>query len=346
VIGLSVALVDPGSLAGRDVKAVLRERSFPSVRLHLFHTGDSTSGLLTEDDGEAALASPLEPDGLEGCQIAFLCGPPDATARFLSRRSKDGCLAIDVSGQRGAGTRVDALRGVLPSPLPESDLLVLRDPTATVLADAIVAAESTGALAGVTAAIDRPASDLGKDALDELFQQAIAIASFRSIPKDRLGAQCAFNVYSPADTDAFDGRVAEDVRELLGRDLPVTTSPRGRASSTGPRFAWSSVSRGRPLRPARCGPRSCRPATGLPRPTSTAPPGPSTPRAGTRRFCSGPGPPARRAGSSSRPTPSGAPAPSWPFGSPRPRSPTAASSPTPDGGDRRLQRFFSRGRGG
>lgn len=222
MIGLSVALVDPGSLAGRDVKAVLRERSFPSVRLHLFHTGDSTSGLLTEDDGDAALASPLEPDGLEGCQIAFLCGPPDATAKFLSRRSKDGCLAIDVSGQRSAGTRVDALRGVLPSPLPESDLLVLRDPTATVLADAIVAAESTGALAGVTAAIDRPASDLGKDALDELFQQAIAIASFRTIPKDRLGAQCAFNVFSPADTDAFDGRVAEDVRELLGRDLPVT----------------------------------------------------------------------------------------------------------------------------
>ena len=222
MIGLSVAVVDPGTLAGRDVKAVLRERSFPSSRLHLFHTGDPAAGLLTDDDGEAALASPLEPDGLAGCQIAFLCGPPDATARFLSRRSRDGCLAIDVSGQRHAGTRVDALRGILPSPLPESDLLVLRDPTATVLADAIAAAEATGAIAGVTAAIDRPASDLGKDALDELFQQAIAIASFRSVPKDRLGAQSAFNVFSPSDTEAFDVRVAEDVRALLGRDLPVT----------------------------------------------------------------------------------------------------------------------------
>jgi len=222
VIGLSVAVVDPGTLAGRDVKAVLRERSFPSSRLQLFHTGDSTSGLLTEDDGEAALASPLEPDGLAGCQIAFLCGPSDATARFLSRRPPDGCLAIDVSGQRSSGTCVDAVRAVLPTPLPEGDLLVLRDPAATVLADAIAAAEAAGAVAGVTAAIDRPASDLGKDALDELFQQAIAIASFRSVPRERLGAQSAFNVFSPADTDAFDGRVAEDVRALLRRDLPVT----------------------------------------------------------------------------------------------------------------------------
>ncbi|HMM36131.1 MAG TPA: hypothetical protein PKA62_15540 [Thermoanaerobaculia bacterium] len=330
MIGLSVAVVDPGTLVGRDVKAVLRERSFPSTRLQLFHTGDSTSGLLTEDDGEAAFASPLEPDGLAGCQIAFLCGPSDATARFLSRRPADGCLAIDVSGQRGSGTCVDAVRGVLPSPIPESDLLVLRDPAATVLADAIAAAEAAGAVAGVTAAIDRPASDLGKDALDELFQQAIAIASFRSVPRERLGAQSAFNVFSPADTDAFDGRVAEDVRALLRRDLPVTVlSARagvfhGTTIRLEIRFAGPAPSAGE-LRSA--------PASWMP-------------RAGTRRCSSAPGPPARPAGSSSRPTPSGGPARSWPFGSPRPRSRTAASFPTPDGLGLLYGRFFSRGRGG
>ena len=222
MIGLSVAVVDPGSLAGRDVKAVLKERGFPAAHVHLFHTLDPVSGLLTEEDGEAAFVAALEPDGLEGCHIAFLCGPPDSTARFLSRRTSDGCLAIDLSGQRASGAFVDALRGALPSPLPASDLLVLRDPTATVLADAVAALAPLHPVAAVTAVIDRPASDLGKDALDELFQQAIAIASFRSVPTDHLGTQSAFNIYSPADTDAFEARVAGDVRALLGRDLPVT----------------------------------------------------------------------------------------------------------------------------
>lgn len=222
MIGLSVAVVDPGSLVGRDVKAVLRERGFPASRLQLFHTGDPSDGLLADDDGEAALVAGLDPGGLAGCQIAFLCGPSDATARFLARRTPDGCLAIDVSGQRAAGAFVDAVRGVLPAPLPESDLLVLRDPVATVLADAIAAVEPVRAVVGITAAVDRSASDLGKDALDELFQQAIAIASFRSVPKDHLGAQSAFNVFSPADTAAFDARVAGDVRALLGRALPIT----------------------------------------------------------------------------------------------------------------------------
>lgn len=222
MIGLSVAVVDPGSLAGRDVRAVLRERGFPAANVRLFHSGDPSAGLLTDDDGEAAFVSALAPDGLSGCQIAFLCGPPQPTAALLARRAPDGCLAIDLSGQRSSGTLVDAVRGALPSPLPDGDALVLRDPVATVLADAVAAVEPLAAVASVTAAVDRPASDLGKDALDELFQQAIAIASFRGVPKEQLGAQSAFNVFPPADADAFETRVADDVRSLLGRALPVT----------------------------------------------------------------------------------------------------------------------------
>ena len=221
MIGLSVGIVDPGTLVARDVKAVLRERAFPATHTHLFHTGDPSSGLLTDDDGEAAFVSPLAADGLSGCQIAFLCGPPGSTARFLATRTADGCVLVDLSGQRESGAFVDAVRGALPSPLPAGELLVLREPVASVLADAIAAVEPLKAVAAVTAAIDRPASDLGKDALDELFQQAIAIASFRSVPKDRLGAQCAFNVFPPADAPAFEARVAGDVRALLGRDLPI-----------------------------------------------------------------------------------------------------------------------------
>jgi len=58
-------------------------------------------------------------------------------------------------------------------------------------------------------------------ALDELFQQAIALAAFKPVPKTILGTQSAFNIVRPADTDAFDARVAEDVSRLVGRALPI-----------------------------------------------------------------------------------------------------------------------------
>ena len=43
--------------------------------------------------------------------------------------------------------------------------------------------------------LDRPVSELGVPALDELFQQAISLASFKPLSKDVLGTQSAFNVY-------------------------------------------------------------------------------------------------------------------------------------------------------
>ncbi|MGE5345783.1 MAG: hypothetical protein ACM3JH_07500 [Acidithiobacillales bacterium] len=217
--GLVVAIVDPMTLLGRDVRAVLSERSFPASRILLFQTR-SEDGLLTSDDEEAAFVAPMTPDALETSSVAFLCGSAADTARFLSTRVTDGCLAIDLSGVRTGGVFVRPCEdGTVP--LPEADLLLTYEPVAAVLAQAVSIVEKLAPVVGVTAAIDRPASELGKEALDELFGQAIALARFESPPKEVFGAQAAFNVHLPPDTDAFEARIAEDVARLVGRTLPV-----------------------------------------------------------------------------------------------------------------------------
>ncbi len=217
--GLVVAIVDPTTLLGRDVRAVLSERSFPASRILLFQTR-SEDGLLTGDDEEAAFVAPMTPDALETSRVAFLCGNAADTARFLSTRTTDGCLAIDLSGVRAGGVFVRPCEGGT-APLPESDLLLTFEPVAAVLAEAVSIVEGLAPVVGLTAAIDRPASELGKEALDELFGQAIALARFQSPPKEIFGAQAAFNVHVPADTEAFEARIAEDVARLVGRPLPV-----------------------------------------------------------------------------------------------------------------------------
>jgi len=218
--GLSVALVEPTTLAGRDVRAVLRERRFPVARLHLFHQAADGAGLLTGDDDEAAFVAALTPDALETCAVAFFCGRAADTERFLASRT-DSCAVIDLSGARGAGPLAVPSEDAAPRVVPAGNVLVLPHPVAFVLAEAIAAVDALAPVAEVTAAIDRPASELGTAALDELFAQAVALASFRTVPKEILGAQGAFNAFVPADTDAFERRVAEDVAALLGRPLPL-----------------------------------------------------------------------------------------------------------------------------
>ena len=216
--GVPVALVAPGSLLGRDIRAVLKERSFPVSALHLFHTQGGADGILTEDNDEAAFMAPLVPDALETSRIAFFCGKPEDTARFLAARGEDGCLLIDVSGLRTGGPFAAPGEPVLP----HGNVFLTYDATASVLAEAVRAVDQVSRVAAVTAAVDRPASELGKHALDELFQQAIALVAFHPVPKMILGTQSAFNMYVPLDTDLFDARVAEDFRSLIGRAMPLS----------------------------------------------------------------------------------------------------------------------------
>jgi len=218
--GLSVGLVEPTTLLGRDVKAVLKERGFPAAKIHLFHQTPQPGGILTADDDEVAFVAQLTPDALETCQIAFLCGSAADTERFLATRT-DSCLAIDLSGARHEGALAVPSEEGAPRPLPGGNVLAAPHPVAYVLAEAIALVDALAPVAEVTVAIDRPTSELGKAALDELFEQAVALAAFRPVPKEQLGTQGAFNAWVPADTVAFERRVAEDVAALLGRPLPL-----------------------------------------------------------------------------------------------------------------------------
>jgi aspartate-semialdehyde dehydrogenase len=188
--------------------------------VHLFHQAPAGGGILTGDDDEVEFVAALTPDALETCAVAFFCGRAADTERFLASR-KDSCLAIDLSGARSAGPlAVPSAEGEAGT-LPSGNVLVLPHPVAFVLAEAIATVDALAPVEDATAAVDRPASELGKSALDELFEQAVALASFRPVPKEHFGAQSAFNAFVPPDSDAFERRVADDVASLLGRPFAL-----------------------------------------------------------------------------------------------------------------------------
>lgn len=218
---IPVALVEPTTLLGRDVRAVLTERAFPASKVNLFHQTGGEGGLLAAEDDEVAFIAPLAKDALETSRIAFLCGGPDETARFLKARV-DGALAIDLSGVRNGQPLVVPSEDGEARPLPAGSLFLTPHPVAFVIAEVVRAVNAAVPVVGVTAAVDRPVSELGKAALDELFEQALALATFRPMPKKVLGTQVAFNSHAPADSDAFEARVAGDTAALLATDIPIT----------------------------------------------------------------------------------------------------------------------------
>ena len=78
-----------------------------------------------------------------------------------------------------------------------------------------------GRLARIEALSLRPASDLGREAVDELYRQTLGLLNFGEVPKDVFGCQIAFNVVPSmgvpqSRAEGFDERVREETRLILG----------------------------------------------------------------------------------------------------------------------------------
>ena len=220
VSGLSVALVDPGTLVGRDVKAVLRERGFPAAHVHLFHTARPRLGPADRGRRRGRLRGgpragqplhlpdrvPLRP-GPRRPPGSSPGGAPTAASSSTSRGSGEGGLRRRPPGR----PPVSASRGRPPPPPrsgghgPRRRRRGARHRSAPSRRDRR----------------DRPARERPRQGRP---RRALPAGHRRRLvperPEGPLGTQSAFNIYSPADTDAFEARVAEDVRRPPGARPP------------------------------------------------------------------------------------------------------------------------------
>lgn len=223
---LRIAIVDPLTLVGRDLRELLKQRGFPASRTRLFHSDPGEGGQVAEDDGEAAFIPPIRPGDLEDSQFVFLCGKPARSGAVMKGHTEAHGTFLCL------GPVSSAELAWVGAPRPESRLQRLPHPMSYVLAETVRSLGSVSgmeSLTGISAVIDRPVSEVGKDGLDELFQQAIALASFKPLPKKLLEFQAAFNEFYPDDSEEFDRQVAQDFQAML----PKSPAPSVFSARTG-----------------------------------------------------------------------------------------------------------------
>ena len=202
-----VAVVHPTSLLAKELRERLEAMPELCRELRLLSLDDEEIGAVTESAGAAAFVGRLEPDSLEGVDLAFFCGdvsrerpalralPRGTAVVLLSRGASDEDAPYAV-----AGVRLDALAGHdrLTSPHP-----------AAVAAALLLAPLSGLGLRRAHATILMPVSLLGDAGIDELFEQTRGILAFAGNPRGRLfPAQIAFNVLPGADDAAAIERAA------------------------------------------------------------------------------------------------------------------------------------------
>jgi aspartate-semialdehyde dehydrogenase len=232
---LRVAIAGAASLRGQDLKMWMEESGFPAGEVRLFDE-EPLAGTLTEVAGEAALVQSIKEDSFEGLRFVFFAGSRAFAKKHGRAAARAGATVIDLTGElAGVGgarawiPRLDAILGppqVAASPMVGGYVFVTPSTPAIVACSFCSAAAPLGAKRVVMNFLS-PASERGKEGVQELSEQTVKLLSLQSIPQEVFDCQVAYNLldrWGPESreklADVREG-IQREVREYLGGRAPI-----------------------------------------------------------------------------------------------------------------------------
>jgi aspartate-semialdehyde dehydrogenase len=203
-----IGIVGAGTLLGKELNEVLTESPLAASEIVLLDEGDALGELTTTGD-EVTFIQRLDQQAFERMDFVFFATAPEITAMYWKRAVAAGAMVIDLSGALasepdvpvmapavslalGAVARVDIATDL------KTNAVVPAHPAAAMLA--LVFAKIMNSLPLKSAAVTllEPASQYGREAMDELHQQTVNLLSFQELPKEQYDAQIAFNLLAAA----------------------------------------------------------------------------------------------------------------------------------------------------
>ncbi len=206
-----IGIVGAASLAGKELGDELQDSLLAASDFVLFDDEEATGQVAAVGD-EAAVVQRVEPGSFERLDFVFFAGDAETTKKEWTAARRSGASIVDMTfaleGQRGVPVRAPWVREVLRSgngkgngsgrragePDLETAAVVAAHPAAVMLGLVAARVQSSMGVRSLAATVVEPASQQGREAMDELHQQTVNLLSFQTLPREQYDAQVAFNV--------------------------------------------------------------------------------------------------------------------------------------------------------
>jgi aspartate-semialdehyde dehydrogenase len=213
--GSSVGVVGASSLLGKELLAVLKERSFPVARLVTAEDDEAEPDIPVVDLREGFEPSIADESlGEKDFDVVFVAAPPRpltssaqaaGPAPFLQSASQLAhaarCTVIDLGdGLTGEPVGVVSIpfleRAAGQSQTSESrgHYFTSAHPAAIILSSLLTRLAASIPVETAVAQVFAPASEIGPQAVDELQRQTSSLLTFQKLPEAVFGRQLAFNL--------------------------------------------------------------------------------------------------------------------------------------------------------
>ena len=214
-----VGIVGASSLAGKELSEELDDSSLGASEFVLLDEEDA-AGQITSAANEVSFIQRLEKSSFQRLDFAFFSGPPEVTRKYWQNARRASASIIDMSYalemERDVLVRGPWVTELLDmtsekkthGPNLNTPAIVPAHPAALMLALAAGKLRTKFNLSRVAATVMEPASQYGREAMDELHQQTVNLLSFQSLPRDQYDAQVSFNLL-PSLGEAAKVKLAE-----------------------------------------------------------------------------------------------------------------------------------------
>ncbi len=223
----TIAIVGGETLLGKEIQELLESRKTSAniklVASEVVDAGKGAASILTRGPDEPLVMASIELADLGSARIVILAGSKASSEKAyqIIRAAKPAPAVIDLSG--GLEDLAEArLRAPMAEP-PSFDaktaaaVQTIAQPAAIALALLLTHLQKAGAIRRSVAEIFEPVSERGRAGIDELQKQAVALLSFKPLPKDVFDAQVSFNMLSQFGSDA--PLSLEDIEQKIDRHL-------------------------------------------------------------------------------------------------------------------------------
>jgi aspartate-semialdehyde dehydrogenase len=226
-----IGIVGAAALVGKELADELQESLLAASDFILLDDEEETGALASVGD-EAAFVQRIEAASFDRMDFVFFAGDAKHTRAHWQNARRTGGSVVDMTyeleGETDVLVRAPWVAETLKTPGAKSpDLktkaVVAAHPAAVMLALIAARLQQTAAVRAMTVTLLEPASEHGREAMDELHQQTVNLLSFQNLPKDRYDAQVTFNLLPTLGEDAK-VRLAEVETRVKGHFGTILTA--------------------------------------------------------------------------------------------------------------------------
>ena len=209
----NVAVAGATGAVGREMIEILEEREFPVGELVPL-ASERSEGERIEFKGTQIVVKRLSGDSFNGMDIALFAAGSEASLTFAPAAAKSGAVVIDNSGAFSMDPNVPLVIPEVNSRLitGHRGIIAMPDCSTIGMVMALKPIHHKVKIKRIVVTTFQSVSGSGKDAIEELASQTVALLNFKDIETNIYPHQIAFNCLPHIDSFTDNGYTAEEMK--------------------------------------------------------------------------------------------------------------------------------------